>query len=508
MSWFPRITPGFPQYTGPYSVGSADFEIPVSSLDSPASSPDSSISTVAFRIFYPCEASAREKAVKWLTYPHRGYVQAYARFLGAHNLFAQLFSYFPHLLYYATIPVKANAESLQANTESQRWPVVIFSHGLGGSRNAYSHICGTLASHGIVVIAPEHRDGSAPVTYIKSPSSGKVRPLYYRRASHTPSPEVYEHRDNQLKIRLWELGLIHDAILKLDEGSLYIPANTKITKRESGELNDVVNQLQGQLDVHTPGSIVMAGHSFGAATMVQFTKSVYYNDQSDDPSYQPLYTPSTSSSITRQITPATTVLLLDMFCLPLRSPSTEWLWSQPMPCYAPSGSGGDALLAVLSETFSKWKGNLSDMKLALSEDPTGANLSRTKAAPTFFYPTASAHLSQSDFGILFPRVTRVAFKSEEPERCLKLNARAMLQKMRENGFEVASTAQIDAEEEDKSFPVDTPFNTREDWRILATNGGIKGWIPINIDDGTESEISEGKEDIILLLPRTRIEQNS
>ncbi|MBE7180049.1 MAG: hypothetical protein INR71_02380 [Terriglobus roseus] len=94
MSWFSKVSPmpAFPQYSGPYTVGSADLEIPVSSLQSPAPAPDADVTTVAFRIFYPCDEASRDRPIRWLAYPHRGYVQAFAQFLGASNIFAQLFS--------------------------------------------------------------------------------------------------------------------------------------------------------------------------------------------------------------------------------------------------------------------------------------------------------------------------------------------------------------------------------------------------------------------------------
>lgn len=45
---------------------------------------------------------------------------------------------------------------------------MIFSHGLGGSRQTYSHFCGEMASRGYVVCAIEHRDGTSPTTSIVS----------------------------------------------------------------------------------------------------------------------------------------------------------------------------------------------------------------------------------------------------------------------------------------------------------------------------------------------------
>src|SRR4051794_15488185 len=94
--------------------------------------------------------------------------------------------YVPQLLYHIKIPAYGDAPLLNAPTTSRRWPVVIFSHGLGGSRTAYSHIVGSIASYGAVVIAPEHRDGSGPVSFV----------------SQTSSPDKEEFMDGKCKAKV------------------------------------------------------------------------------------------------------------------------------------------------------------------------------------------------------------------------------------------------------------------------------------------------------------------
>lgn len=402
-------------------------------------------------------------------------------------------SLFPQLLQFTSIPVHSNADILEPNTKSKRWPVMLFSHGLGGSRNAYSHICGSLASHGIVVVAPDHRDGSSPINFIHTPDAKeKIKRVDYKRIDHKPSTDTYNARDDQLRIRLWEMGLIHDALLKIDTRQRLKNVAEEAT-RSGGK--DMLTMFSHLLAVHEPGSISFAGHSFGAATTVQLVKSVYHNSPSAPASYKPLYTPRPSSALKAQITPANPIALLDLWTLPLQSPATSWLRNQPMPAYS-SPSGGSSLLAILSEGFFNWSSNKLETLRIVSRP---SSLPASVPGPHVFYPLASAHLSQSDFGILFPWATAKVFGAREPERVLRLNTRAILQVLRNSGVEVAPTSAADLEfegvEEGKVI-------ANDDAILSSREGRVRGWVNIGGEargdvGGEEKVVGKGPGEAVL-----------
>ena len=376
---------------------------------------------------------------------------------------------------------------------------MVFSHGLGGSRNGYSQILGMLASHGLVVFAPEHRDGSAPIAFIEQDRNKAVE---YKSISHKQSKEVEDARDAQLRIRLWELGLTYDSMLRLNGGEL--PSSTVSDALDIGVFT-------GKLEVTNPGKVNWGGHSFGAASVIQFIKSVYYHSECPNEATRILYNPTPGSPILNQITPDSSLTLLDLWTLPLLSESMRWLWIKPLPCYTAERSRASNVLAVLSEAFFKWKGNLVVLKRALSEKPANeiAYAPKKVPPPHVFYPQTSAHLSQSDFGILFPWLIKRALKAQEPERTLLLNTRAALEMMRQNGTELADTTPVEIEEvahhkSTKSMNgyADGPVNgdvlkghgkLGQDRKILETSGQIRAWVPLTLDE--ESQPGEGASNL-------------
>ncbi|KAK2068216.1 hypothetical protein P8C59_002871 [Phyllachora maydis] len=449
--------PAFPEYTGPYKVGTVDVEIPVSELDAPSPAPDcaASIHTILFRVFYPAVTESDGGPITWLPAPQRLHVSAYTQFLGVGPMAASVLSLLPRHLHYTYIRVHKNAHLLPPETPNGRWPTMIFSHGLGGTRNAYSHLAGSLASHGLVVVCPEHRDGSSVVSLVRDPANqhrffirATRRVIPYRRVAHVQTPDVWAARDDQLRIRLWELGLSLDAVLRIAGGDAQIP-RANMNKTTTGT---ALSQFAERLDVQEPGKIIWAGHSFGAASIVQLLKSTYYAGTPElQTMTEPLFTPQIGCNLHRQITARSATMLLDMWCFPLLSAATDVLFKLALPQYAdiPSAPGGNALLAVQSGDFFKWKENLHVMARVLSPEPservveptaferpdTGIKLSE----PNFFYVENSAHLNQSDFGILFPWLTKRVFGAQEPERVLRLNLRAQLQFLRSRGVPVART---------------------------------------------------------------------
>lgn len=224
--------------------------------------------------------------------------------------------------------------SVPLSTRRPRWPVLVWSHGLIGSRNLYSSFAGNLASHGVVVVAPEHRDGSGWVSFVRG-NDGQVvdaATVYYDPIPHRREPGVLQRRQAQLRVRLWELGLVFEALRGLDGGR-------EIPNYYPGRTPGFAGRLQLQ-----PGTVTWGGHSFGACTAVQFVKSVFWNsgfreqgygeqvpDDEDARSYEPLYTPAPESTLAAQVTPQSPVVLHDLFLLPLYGAGSRWLRRRPLP---------------------------------------------------------------------------------------------------------------------------------------------------------------------------------
>lgn len=416
------------------------------------------------------------------------------KYVGISERVAGTLSYLLRQLYWIKFPAYRNAKLLNPPTSSKRWPVTFFGHGLAGSRNAYSQICGDLASNGMVVVALDHRDGSSPIQYVRETANTPAHIVYPTRIPHSPlTDEVHEARDAQLRIRIWEICMAYEALMKIDEG-YDIQNLDSNTSRTPNERTEVLWQFNGMLDIHQPGRVIWAGHSFGAATMVQLLKSIFYHQRRTSHDGRPLIVPNRDAAVVQQVSPESPALLLDMWCTPLKSPQQRFLRDRPLPSYAVDGPNGANVLSVLSESFHNWEDNLNVNKAivakpTLSRRPSAsAPVTREKGllprssadevspedsaertpGPHMFYVETSQHFNQSDYGIVFPWLAQKFTKAEEPERCLALNTRAMVQVLRESGVEVGG-------EDDRDI-------------LMKEEGVVRRWCPIPIEKD-EEEVS-------------------
>jgi dienelactone hydrolase len=146
-----------------------------------------------------------------------------------------------------------------------RLPVAVFSHGLAGTPDMYSNTIAELVSHGVVVFAPEHADGSAAFTRVRD---GTALP-YARLSPAEAKDRVLEHRrrHGQLKARALEVQACLDLADALAEAPTAHapPPRRGEPAAPAPELLLARALLGGRLQRR---AAVCVGHSFGGATAV------------------------------------------------------------------------------------------------------------------------------------------------------------------------------------------------------------------------------------------------
>ena len=151
-----------------------------------------------------------------------------------------LASYLTWFLRFARLPsrVSRDAAALPSPTPDG-WPLVIFSHGLWGCAASYSGLCGELASHGAVVVAMEHKDGSA--VYSET-DDGEALP--FTPPAKDASGDDSAGRERQQRQRVAEVRALLDG---MDEVAARALRHAKVDRRR----------------------VALVGHSFGASTALR-----------------------------------------------------------------------------------------------------------------------------------------------------------------------------------------------------------------------------------------------
>jgi len=132
---------------------------------------------------------------------------------------------------------------VSAKQHKEKLPVLVLSHGLGGTAGMYAITACELASQGFVVLAPTHNDGSASLAELPAGLSVAYRPP----PGSYGSADMLKLRQEQLLTRAAELSHVIDVLVEAEKsGSWPVPV-----------------PFAGRLDLTRVGVL---GHSFGAAT--------------------------------------------------------------------------------------------------------------------------------------------------------------------------------------------------------------------------------------------------
>jgi len=187
---------------------------------------------IMIQVWYPTNEIQGEKEL----YIDNGYIRIEA--------LADQFDYNPSL-FRKLINIKTNSIKRAVPSNSSMFPLIIFSHGLGGNRTQNTIMIEELASHGYVVIAIEHAyDANISIFDNGDIADYRSGINYQRRHTEKLTPEEFwAIRLPQLKTRAKDVNFVLNEI-------------------ESGNFPE---QLIKIIDLDNVG---VFGHSFGGATSI------------------------------------------------------------------------------------------------------------------------------------------------------------------------------------------------------------------------------------------------
>jgi len=261
-----------PKPTGPFPVGCCDVmtkakSLPVDFQPSWLCAQYTDLGSY-MTLYYPAETEldvTQYDRASWIPDLHTSW---YCNGLSVNNLRTSWFSFV--VKYYqkgVTQHAFLNAPLIDAQSmkehaldnvikQSDKLPVVIFSHGLSACRTFYSSFCTELASRGFVVASIEHRDGSSCSSFfIDSDGTHTEVPYFYTDITDDGDEIKFLLRNMQLLKRSKEISKLMDLLQDLNE-SPNIIENVLDIKPD-------LAPFKNRLDL---SNTILMGHSFGAAT--------------------------------------------------------------------------------------------------------------------------------------------------------------------------------------------------------------------------------------------------
>ncbi|KAF1933661.1 PAF-acetylhydrolase family member [Didymella exigua CBS 183.55] len=311
------ITSPLPPYTGPHEVGILDVETQVEKrVIREATLEDTGknafeLSTLAVTLYYPSSLpnsppSQQPWARPWLPQPVSLIGQGYSRLAGV-SFLSPVFTFALWALGSSTVipgivdaPVLSGSEKVlveegsgaggfgkileaaeqeQEHTELRRdekigtLPCVVFTHGMAGMSQSYSHYLGSIASHGFLVAAVEHRDGSGPGTIVHYPNKTERRVWHMKLKDLVSDPPMtdLDLKEAQLAFREAEIAETIKLFAQLNDGDV------PVINLKPGSPREALSGFKDRLDI---SAVTVAGHSYGATGVLQALKSAGPKDLS------------------------------------------------------------------------------------------------------------------------------------------------------------------------------------------------------------------------------------
>lgn len=412
-----------PPIHGPFPVGVTTFVTPVkpvtrvgrAKLKTPRTlRPDLTnhafhalqLEEIAFTAYYPADTSSNPcKGFDWLFRPLSDSLLGLSTYMGVSSWLLWPAVYlFGSLL---KVPAFLNAPILHPEKAhgdiEQQWPLVIFSHGLGGSRTAYSQYCSRLAASGKVVLALEHRDGSGMACRPRSwegNTKDTHRSIVYLRETDVywedgeePTDFPKPLRGEQLAFRRHEIYIMYRAFQKFIQKTSEIEIeNIDGIPLDKASWSGLTSS--GSSIIKHSEDVILAGHSFGGATAFSLLSS------KPGENYSPI--------------PISKIIVLDPWLDPLPSPgpvpyvtpspaqdgvaSLQLSISENAPLHnhgsfkPTSPKGQPKMFVINSEAFTLWKDHHTRLEEIMATwEPRGPRIATI---------IGSSHISFSDFSVL------------------------------------------------------------------------------------------------------------
>ncbi|EPX73435.1 PAF family phospholipase A2 [Schizosaccharomyces octosporus yFS286] len=409
-------TAALPEYEGPLRVGSVVIEMSVpKELQWKLPNIEHELKTVKLRMFYPIfptEDLRSRKDEFWLPFnegiPHiaKGFKWWVIRACAAQ------FSKTSLPVYEGTV--------FQDN-QNTKLPVLLFSHGLLGSRNLYSSLCGNISSYGIVVLALEHRDQTAIISTVRDPShpDDKGYLVQYREIKDFYSKETIELQKDRLSFREREIQLAVKMIRTINEYGVPSLDTAYSCSGNPDTCRQLFESLKGRLNT-SKGELLLSGHSFGAATAAFIANSLARSLDCNNLHHEEYKC----------------VLLYDIWMLPVLQMNIQKIKYPTM--------------MIVSYEFRHWADNYDALENWLLDRKSESKVDEETSSDKFeiiptkkpshvFVLDGTVHANQSDLPILLPSMIFKLLKGKvkaDPYEALMINARSSVQFLRENGVQL------------------------------------------------------------------------